>query len=101
MENPSYGALIDFFQAAEIACETGSAKQSVAEILTEKVTSHYPHVSISRPTRFLDTVKRLAAPTQPSSIGEQKLLGSPLNTYRRRVWLPRNRHNQGKNVDKI
>ena len=51
-ENPTYGELIDFLQAAEIACETDSQKHSVADILTEKITSIYPHIPISRPTRF-------------------------------------------------
>ena len=87
--------MIDFLQAAEIACESDSRKHSVADILTEKFTSSYPHIPISRPTRFLDAVKRIAAPTKPSALGEQKLLGSPLVTYRRRVWIPRNRHKQG------
>ena len=67
----------------------------MADILTEKFTSSYPHIPISRPTRFLDTVRRLAAPTKSSAVGEKKLLGSPLVTYRRRVWVPRNRHKQG------
>ena len=93
--NPTYGKLIDILQAAEIACEADHQKHSVAEVLVEKFTSNYPHISVSRPTRFLDTVRRLAAPTKPSALGEQKLLGSPLVTYRRRVWIPRRRHKQG------
>ena len=97
-ENPSYGELIDFLQAAEVACETDRDKRSVADLLTEKFTSSYPYIPIRRPTRFLDTVRRLAAPTKPSAVGEQKLLGSPLSTYRRRVWIPRNRHKQGKSM---
>ena len=93
-ENPTYGELIDFLQVAEIACETDSRKHSIADILTEKFASSYPHIPISRPTRFLDTVGRLAAPTKPSALGKQKLLGSLLVAYRRRVWIPRNRHKQ-------
>ena len=76
---------------ADDAC----GQDSVADVLTEKFTSSYPHIPISRPTRFLDTVRRLAAPTKSSAVGEKKLLGSPLVTYRRRVWVPRNRHKQG------
>ena len=91
-KNPSYGELIDFLQVAEDAC---GQKDSVADILTEKFTSSYPHIPICRPTRFLDTVRRLAAPTKSSAVGEKKLLGSPLITYRRRVWVPRSRHKQG------
>ena len=93
-EYPSYGDLIDLLEAAEIASETDSDR-SVADILAEKFTASYPHVPISRPSRFLDTVKRLAAPAKPSAVGQQKLMGSPLTSYRRRHWIPRNRHKQG------
>ena len=91
----SIGGLIDLLEAAQIAHETGSEDKIVAAILTEMFTSKYPHVQINRPSRFLDTVKRLAAPTKPSSVGEAKLSGSPLAHYRRREWSPRNRCKQG------
>ena len=94
-ECPSIGGLIDLLEAAQIAHETGSEDKIVAEILTEMFTSKHPHVQINRPSRFLDTVKRLAAPTKPSSVGEAKLSGSPLAHYRRREWSPRNRCKQG------
>lgn len=97
-EFPSIGELIDFLEAAQIAYETGSEEKTVAEILTERFISKYPHVPISRPSRFLDTVKRLAAPTKPSSIGEPKLSGSPLAHYRGREWIPRSRRRQGMSV---
>ena len=86
-----YGDLIDLLEDAEMANVDGS----VADILTEKFTASYPHIPISRPTRFLDTVRRLAAPTRPSVVGQQKLMGSPLTSYRHRHWIPRNRHKQG------
>ena len=92
---PSIGELIDLLEAAQIAHKTGSEAKTVAEILTERFTSKYPHIQINRPSRFLDTVNRLAAPTKPSSIGEAKLSGSPLAHYRRRQWSPRNRCKQG------
>ena len=92
IDNAAYSELIDFLEAAEIEANT----QSVADILTEKFTSRYPHIPISRPSRFLDTVRRLAAPTKSSAIGQQKLLGSPLASYHRRLWIPRNKHKQGK-----
>ena len=38
---------------------------------------------------------RIVAPTQPSVIGEPKLTGSPLQTYRKRVWQPRIRNAAG------
>ena len=69
--------------------------QSVAEILTEKFSSKYPYIPINRPSRFLDTVLRVAAPTKPSAVGQPKLVGSPLCSYLRRRWVPRTRHKQG------
>ena len=91
-EHPSYGDLIDFLEAAEIETD---CYQSVADILTEKFTASYPHIPITRPSRFLDTVRRLAAPTKPSAVGQQKLIGSPLTSYRHRHWIPRTRHKPG------
>ena len=94
-ECPSIGELIDLLEAAQIAHETGSKDKTVAEILTERFTLKYPHIQINRPSRFLDTVNRLAAPTKPSSIGEAKLSGSPLAHYHRRQWAPRSRCKPG------
>ena len=90
-EYPSYGDLIDLLEYVETANENGP----VADILFEKFAASYPHIPISRPSRFLDTVRRLAAPTKPSAVGQQKLTGSPLTSYRRRHWVPRNRHQHG------
>ena len=50
--------------------------------------------SISRPSRFFDTIQRIVGPTKPSLQGEAKL---PLASYRRRVWELRIR-NKGKFV---
>ena len=75
-KNPTYGELIDFLNAAEL--ESEDSEQPVAEIITEKFRSQYPDIPIHRPSRFLDTVRRLAAPTKPSAIGRQKFVGSPL-----------------------
>ena len=49
-------------------------------------------VPIGRPSRFYETVDRIVAPTQPSILGTIKLQGSPLQTYRKRVWEPRIRN---------
>lgn len=94
-KDPTYGELINFLNAAEVASERDSNGQSVAEILTEIFSSKYPHLPISRPSRFLDTVRRVAAPTRPSAIGQQKLVGSPNCSYLRRRWVPRTRNKQG------
>ena len=76
---PSYGYLIDLQET-----ESANENESVATIVSEKFATSYPHILISRPSLFLDTVRRLAAPTRPSLIGKQKLMGSPLALYRRR-----------------
>ena len=54
-EDPTYEELINFLNAAEVASERDSNGQSVPEILTEKFSSKYPYIPISRPSRFLDT----------------------------------------------
>lgn len=92
-ECPSYGEMIDLLEDVEI--EVAKENRPIADILVEKFTANYPHIPICRPSRFLDTVRRLAAPTKPSAVGKQKLIGSPLASYRRRHWMPRNRHKQG------
>lgn len=88
---PTYGEPIAFLEAAERECD-GTA---TAEILALKVSMKYPDVPICRPSRFLDTVKRQAAPTKLSPVGPPKLTDSPLCSYLRREWLPRTRNVPG------
>lgn len=92
-EYPTYGYLIGLLE--EVGAVTASETRSVADILSEKFVACYPHIPISRPSRFLDTVRRLAAPTKPSTLGEQKLMDTPLASYFRRRWMPRNRRQRG------
>ena len=63
-EYPSYGDLIDLLEDVETDNESGA----IADILCEKFATSYPHIPINRPGRFLNTVRRLAAPTKPSVI---------------------------------
>ena len=93
MADPTYGDLIQYLYDSENACSSNG--QPVAEVLTEKFTSRYPHIPVNRPSRFLDTVRRIAAPTLPSAVGKSKLVGSPLSSYLRRRWVPRTRHQPG------
>ena len=51
-KDPTYGELINFLNAAEVASEIDSSVQSFGEILTEKFSSEYPYIPISRPSRF-------------------------------------------------
>ena len=92
---PTYGELIEMLKVSETA-NARSCNSGVAEILTAEFQQRYPQIPVSRPSRFLDTVRRLEAPTRPSSIGESKLAGSPLNSYLKRRWIPRirNTHQQ-------
>ena len=92
-KHPTRGELLLFLEDAEAECDDST---SVAELLATKFHLKYPSIPISRPDRFLDTVKRIAAPTRPSTMGPQKLSGSPLCTYLRKKWIPRTRHQPGK-----
>ena len=76
MDEPTYGDLIKILEEAEWQ-------------------SSFPHIPISWPSWFLDTIRRIAAPTRPSAIGKAKLDGSPLRTYLKRHGAPRIRNTPG------
>ena len=67
----------------------------VADLLCTEICRRYPGISVGRPSRLFDTIQRIVGPTRPSLRGTAKLTGSPLASYRRRVWEPRIR-NTGK-----
>ena len=95
----SWTYIMNFLQrAAYITCKSipGSPELEpvVAELLEATFHCNYPHIQISRPSRFFNTVKRIAAPTRPSAIGHRKLNGSPLRSYLKRHWKPRIRNTQ-------
>ena len=94
VEWPTYGMLIDMLKYSESKAKSISngATVTVAELLAAEFKQQFPHIPVSRPSRFLDTVRRLEAPTRPSSIGESKLNGSPLRSYLKRRWIPRIRN---------
>lgn len=92
-DKPTYGDLILLLESAEAEAEISNA--TIADLLAAKFSDEYPHFSVSRPSRFLDTVRRIAAPTRPSAIGSKKLDGSPLCSYLKRYWAPRTRNIQG------
>ena len=94
---PTYGELIHMLEAAE-----GQSKISgESELLASYFHRQYPFIPIGRPSRFHDTVQRIAAPTQCNTMGKQ-LGGSPLRSYLKRVWMPRIRNtHQGDNEVKI
>jgi len=79
----TYGDLIDIYVTVESDSPTNMADALCAEI------SKHSTVCIKRPGRFLDTVQRIVGPTKPSLKGPPKLTGSPLSSYRKRIWTPR------------
>lgn len=91
---PTYGELISMLKISMTKAETSNS--SVAELLATEFQHKFPQIPINRPSRFLDTVRRLEAPTMPSALGGKKLDGSPLRSYLKRRWIPRirNTHRQ-------
>ena len=83
---PTYGELIDLFSFIEE--EHGSNEA----MLCAKFKELYPHIEVGRPHRFFDTVQRIVAPSRPSAVSKPPLSGTPLSSYRRRVWKPRIRN---------
>ena len=65
------------------------------QLLLQKFKNCYQDITVGRPERFYDTVCRIAAPTKQSLRGTIKLTGSPLATYKQRVWLPKVRNKRG------
>ena len=79
---PTYGELIDIFVGFE-------GQADAADLLCSEICRRYPNLSVGRPSRLFDTVQRIVGPTRASLRGTAKLTGSPLVSYRRRVWEPR------------
>lgn len=85
-KKPTYGELIDMYD--EVQYESPENE----DLLCSKFRLLYPNIRVGRPRRFYETVMRIAAPTKPSLRGKSKLNGSPLFSYRRRIWEPRIRN---------
>ena len=83
--DPIYGDLIDLLQESENCVDEST---SVPDILFEKFQLAHPHVNVGRPKHLYDTVKRIAAPTQPSLRGSSKICGPALALYRSKTWVP-------------
>ena len=84
MAQPTYNDLLDLLEQVE--SQTGS-HLSTAELLTIKFLESYPHITVSRPSRFLETVKRITAP-----IVSGRLQGDEKKEYLEREWTPRIRN---------
>ena len=96
MAFPTYGELLQFLEYAERNADKES--QSVSELLVLRLHDNYPCVNIGRPSRLLDTVRRIAAPTRPSAAEKSKLNGSSLRSYLKRRWSPRVRNMPSKGL---
>ena len=81
MAEPTYKDLIDLLNEAE------KADNSTAEVLATLFCEAYPHISVSRPARLLETVRRIAGPVKCG-----KLKGSARTLYLKRTWTPRIRN---------
>ena len=60
---------------------------STAEFVYEQFKQRYPLIYIGRPSRFLETARRIAAP-----IKNKKIKGSAQKSYLKREWRPRIRN---------
>uniref|UniRef100_A0A1X7UPJ2 Uncharacterized protein n=1 Tax=Amphimedon queenslandica TaxID=400682 RepID=A0A1X7UPJ2_AMPQE len=87
--DPMNGDLIDLLQESERCVDKTS---SIQDILFEKFQRAHPHINVGCPNRLYDTLKHIAAPTQPSLRGISKISGSDLEAYRSKVWVPRIRN---------
>ena len=88
MSSPTYKDLIELLNEAEADQDE---EISVAELLTTRFRQLYPHITISRPARFLATVQRINGP-----IGSGRLKGSSRKLYLKRIWTPRIRNTRVK-----
>ena len=84
MSHPTYSELIQLLSEAE---RDQSDLQSVAELLAGRFCDLCPHIKISRPGRFLETVRRIAGP-----IRSGRLKGDSRKSYLERHWIPRTRN---------
>ena len=84
MAQPTYKELLELLEQAKAQA---GAQLSTAELLTAKFSDLYPHIKISRPGRFLETVRRINAPIESG-----KLQANDRRLYLEREWTPRIRN---------
>lgn len=82
MSQPTYKDLIELLSEAE---RDQSGVQSTAELLTVRFCELYPHITVSRPGRFLATVRQIASPVE-------RLRDPARKAYLKRHWSPRIRN---------
>ena len=77
MADPTYKDLIKLLNKSE----------SDAEVLATMFREACPHISVGKPARLLETVRRIAGPVQNG-----RLKGAALTLYLERTWTPRIRN---------
>jgi len=86
-EGLTYGQIIDLFE------ECDRTFPGDAIYLATAFKKAAPVLNIGRPGRFYDSIVRIVAPTHPALRNEKAVLqGTPLRSYRNRVWMPRIRN---------
>ena len=80
----TYQEIIEILNRADSATDS---TQSTAEFVYEEFKKSHPQIYIGRPSRFLETARRIAAP-----IRNEKIKGSAKSSYLKRQWKPRIRN---------
>lgn len=80
----TYKEIIDILNKAERVADGALA---TAEFVHEEFEKRYPLIYIGRPSRFLETARRIAGP-----IRSQKLKGLTQKSYLKREWKSRIRN---------
>ena len=80
----TYQVIIEILNKAD---REKDSSVSTAEFVYEEFKKRYPVIQIGRPSRLLDTARRIAGP-----IRNQKLKGSAKKSYLKREWKPRIRN---------
>ncbi len=85
----TYGELIELLHVAELRYVEEDVELS--ELVVTLFKKRYPSIYIGRPSRFLDTLRRIALPTRPHVVGKQ-LNGDSLRSYLKQIWSPKIRN---------
>ena len=86
---PTFGFLIDLLENAEELCRN-HPQLCLKHVVAAWFELLYPSsIQITRPCRFEVTLRRIAAPAQPSTRGKGTLTGEELSEYRQRLWVPK------------
>ena len=80
----TYKEIIEVLDKADSA--TGCT-QSASEFVYQEFMQRHPNIYIGRPSRFLETARRIAGP-----IKNGKLQGTARESYLKRQWTPRVRN---------